>query len=241
MAYKDNFDPNFNVLTDEEFERVLADEKLTYNAKQAHNFCDKSGRHICYRVEYNDYRDLKVISDKRLAIAKAKYESNAENAISKYSKKGVLTVIHMGGDYEPTTEGGVGNYRVRVYIMLNDGTKYMIEFYPLRYGLISYIDENKGMYGEIVYVSQNEANDRIYEDEMSSVIGKYGSANKVPIGKMPKRRGYQYMRSETDIPYTHDGIVEYIKEQFDATFTEVAVDKYYRGVLFDNGFYSKAL
>lgn len=211
-------------LSEEEFNELASTDKGLRSMRfpfkyQRSDDKTKTGMYVTVR----NYNDVREFSQDQYERATAMFEAKRDEKIKKASDKGVLTFIGMGMEFEPKTEGGIGNYRIRCMFMDSKGDKQFLEVHP---------GENGGFYGEHVFCSVNERNEAEYLRRMAQYEAEYGEHFWRKISRdakedMDKLIFHQYERIESSMPYTYAGLLEYVNKTYGVNFKELFYENFF--------------
>ena len=211
-------------LSEEEFNELASTDKGLRSMRfpfkyQRSDDKTKTGMYVTVR----NYNDVREFSQEQYERATAMFEAKREEKIKKASEKGVLTFIGMGTEFEPKTEGGIGNYRIRCMFMDSKGDKQFLEVHP---------GENGGFYGEHVFCSVNERNEAEYLRRMAQYEAEYGEHFWLKISRDAKEEMdnlifHQYERIESSRPYTYAGLLEYVNKTYVVNFKEFFYENFF--------------
>ena len=139
---------------------------------------------------------------------------------------GLLIFKAMGMDYTPTTQNGIGCYRIRTNFADKNGHEWFIELHPY-YGKNHKGDDTLGFYGDWYDISYEKEENERWEKEINALEKKYSTWDKAPWGerneiKFPKQKNGSF---ESKLQYTHEGIIQYINEEFNAAYDQLIVKR----------------
>lgn len=221
-----SFDGN-PVLTDTEFNNMISTDKGLREARYCGGYCDKHGRQKGHYVNWPSYMDVHDITDDQRAIALQRFEERREEIRREYAVPGTLFIVTMGGDYEPTTEGGIGNYRVRILFRDRKGDVRGCEFRG-HWRSAATPDESTGFTFDRWNISERERQEKAYSGRMAELEQKYGKGKFIPFEERPEwPMSYAERGDVTNLPFTGKGITRWLARVYKVRFDRVHIDRYF--------------
>lgn len=219
----------YPILTDEMFRDMMQSDKGIREARYATGYGRwVNGESVTdgHYVSWPDYRSKWEISEEQMAKARERFEQRKAETMEHCSEKGVLTWHAMGGNYEPTTEDGIGNYRIRTTFKDKTGHVWFIEIHP-RYGKNQMGDDRLGFYGEVYDVSWNDQAMKDYTERYDAMIEKYGSWWKAPTNERPHLPMTKYERVESKELFTYASVLAWVNRRFKTDYNEMFLERYF--------------
>ena len=216
-------------LSEEEFNEMASTDKglheLRYPTRYQRNDDKRlTGMYVTFR-HYNNVREY---SQEQLERAIKLHEQRHAQILKEANEKGTLKFIGMGMDFTPTLPDGIGNYRIRTYFVDTKGETHFLEIHPY-YNKIGNGCNEKGFYGERVYVTTNKTNtakanelERGYEEQFGKMWWlKLTTGQKEELDHL---HWYKYKQIESANPFTHRGILDFVNHLFGTHFERLYFD-----------------
>lgn len=218
----------YPILTDEMFRDMMQSDKGIREARYSTGYGRwVNGESVTDGHYVNWPRwEKHEISDEQMAEAKERFEQRKAETIDYCSRPGVLTWHRMGGDYKPTIEDGIGNYRIRTTFKDKTGHVWFIEIHP-RYNKSHNGDDRLGFYGEVYDVSWNDQAMKDYTERYDAMIEKYGSWWKAPTNERPVLPMTKYERVESKELFTYASVLAWVNRKFKTDYKEMFLERYF--------------
>lgn len=215
-------------LSEEEFNELASTDKglrsMRYPFKyQRSDDKTKTGMYVTVR----NYNDVREFSQEQHERATAMFERRRNEVLDELSERGVLCFHAMGMDYEPTTEDGIGNHRIRSTFKDRTGHVLFVEVRPT-WNPNGDPDEKKGFCGEVYDQSRNEAEMREYEEEVERLLNEYGGKMwKVPSNLRPNYPFCHYENVQAPGPFTYGHLLEWVNTRFGCDYKKMVLERYF--------------
>lgn len=218
----------YPILTDEMFRDMMQSDKGIREARYSTGYGRwVNGESVTDGHYVNWPRwEKHEISDEQMAEAKERFEQRKAETIAYCSQPGVMTWHAMGGNYEPTIEDGIGNYRIRTNFKDETGHVWFIEIHPL-YGKNQSGDDRLGFYGEVYDVSWNDQAMKDYTERYDALMEKYGGWWKAPTNERPNLPMTKYERIESKEPFTYASVLAWVNRKFKTDYKEMFLERYF--------------
>lgn len=198
-------------MTDAEFEKMISTDKGLRMAKYATGYCDKSLNVKGYHVEWPTYEDSHDLTDEQREAANIRFEQRKGEVLDTL-KRGVLLIVTMGADYK---SDGIGNHRVRVCFRDNQGDTIGVEFMPFKGGFSwDRWNSSEEKRKSDAFISKLE--------ELEKVYGK-----RIPLNLRPEFPSTYADRGTSELPYTCDGVIRWLKDNHNVVFSSAHIDRYF--------------
>lgn len=219
----------YPILTDEMFRDMMQSDKGIREARYATGYGRwLNGESVTdgHYVNWPDYRSKREISEEQREFAMQRFEERKAETMEYCSKKGILTWHRMGGDYTPTVDDGIGNYRIRTTFKDKTGHVWFIEIHP-RYDKQMRGSDTLGFYGEVYDVSWNDQAMKEYTERYDALMEKYGSWWKSPTNERPALPMTKYERIESKELFTYASVLAWVNAWFKTDYKEMFLERYF--------------
>lgn len=218
----------YPILTDEMFRDMMQSDKGIREARYSTGYGRwVNGESVTDGHYVNWPRwEKHEISDEQMAEAKERFEQRKAETIAYCSQPGVMTWHAMGGNYEPTIEDGIGNYRIRTNFKDKTGHVWFIEIHP-RYNKSHNGDDRLGFYGEVYDVSRNDQAMKDYTERYDAMMKKYGSWWKSPTNERPALPMTKYELIASNELFTYASVLAWVNRKFKTDYKEMFLERYF--------------
>lgn len=218
-------------LSEEEFNEMASTDKGLHELRYPIRYQRSDDKRLTgMYVTFRHYENVREYSQEQLERATALFEQRHAQILDEANQKGTLKFKGMGCDFEPTIPDGIGNYRIRTYFVDMKGETHFLEIHPYYNDKMEGCNE-KGFYGERVYVSTNEKNEAKaleLSNEYEAKLGKlwYLKITAAQKDELHKLRFYKYERVESARPFTKQGVLDFVNHLFGTHFERLYFDSH---------------
>ena len=212
-----------DVLTMQEFRKLMDDDKWVKDFANAGWNCDKYGkrmymRTVSYPIEYK-------VSEQQKRWAQTIRDRRKREELERI-KPGELVFVAMGCDYDAEDPDEVKNHRMRTEFITDYGIKVFVEFikgckdgfwcdFSIHRTREEQMKHQDRVLGEQAKVCREQRNQPLYL-EMHRRMGEQNYYNYMGVEK-----------THIDKPYTWTNVLEFVNRTYGTHFTLVRMDRYF--------------
>lgn len=212
-------------MSEQEFNEMISNDKQLREIRYAIGYRREPDHVTCYRVNYK-WDECRDVSPEQIEAATKRFEQRREEVRNEWAVPGVLFIVTMGSDYKSTTQGGIGNHRVRCRFIDKKGDLRGVEFQPF-WNTKGNPNDALGFTWDRWNVSERERKEAAYLKRMEELEKKYGGRF-IPFKERPEfPYSYADRGRVDDLPFTGDGLIKWIRREFKVKFAKVYVDRYF--------------
>ena len=210
------------------FAEMMKSDKGINEANHAVTCLDKFKNFVCMRVQWPTCKDVWKISPEQKKAAGYVFAKRREEQLAKANRPGVLTLKTMGMNFQSRLQDGIGNSRVSGRFYDKSGNRWFVEFKALyKWEKKSACPCEEQLVGEIVDETFNEQENIRYNSEFDALEEKYKNVKLIPRSEIPKSPVYKYENFREELPYTRQGVLDFINKRFGTDFTELHLEEYF--------------